>query len=357
VFHNEGKQGDLPFFSLLFVLLSSPPLPSPSLQEEKPKGGERDERESLIILNERKSHFDVSISNGSVIAMMFKDLCGSYSEGKKVPNIIKTASKEIKEAFIAGYLAGDGCILHHPQNNLVTKRIRTVSNIASADIRELLINLGYTPNVREESNDHGYNKSGRIWTIEWRDRKNGDNGSCRSWNIENTIVSRIYDIEEEYQEYDTVYDLTVDEDHTYMVENITVSNCNEGFGLPTLEAMMCGKPIIALKTGGLTRQVEHPETGEQFGIGLDPEVRTMVGNHMVPYIYEDFVSHGTVTAAFMRMYEMGPEERERIGTRASVRAREDYNLERVVSQWDSSLESPIEKFRSGGTEKWKVTEI
>jgi len=140
-------------------------------------------------------------------------------------------------------------------------------------------------------------------------------------------------------------------------DTIVNRSCNEGFGLPTLEAMMCGKPIIALKTGGLTRQVEHPETGEQFGIGLDPEVRTMVGNHMVPYIYEDFVSHGTVTAAFMRMYEMGPEERERIGTRASVRAREDYNLERVVSQWDSSLESTIEKFRSGGTEKWKVTEI
>lgn len=308
------------------------------------------------IISERKSHFDVTIQNGSVVSLVFKDLCGLYSGGKKIPDIIMNSTNAIKAAFIRGYLAGDGCELTHPQSGLVTKRIRTISSNSAAGIRELLINLGFSPSVKEESNDHGYNKSGRIWTIEWRDRKNGDNGSCRSWNVDNTLISRIYDISEAPSQ-DIVYDLTVDEDHTYMVENVTVSNCNEGFGLPTLEAMMCGKPIIAIKTGGLTRQVEHPETGEQFGIGLDPEVRTLVGNHMVPYIYEDFVSHATVTSAFMRMYEMGPEERERIGMRACERAREDYNLDRVISDWDSSLEKTIEKFKNGENKKWRVTEI
>ena len=140
-------------------------------------------------------------------------------------------------------------------------------------------------------------------------------------------------------------------------DTIVNRSCNEGFGLPTLEAMMCGKPIIAIKTGGLTRQVEHPQTGEQFGIGMDPEVRTMVGNHMVPYIYEDFVSHKTVTSAFIKMYEMGSDERERIGARAAIRAREDYNLDRVISDWDSSLERTIEKFKNGENKKWKVTTI
>jgi len=140
-------------------------------------------------------------------------------------------------------------------------------------------------------------------------------------------------------------------------DTIINRSANEGFGLPTLEAMMCGKPIIALKTGGLTRQVEHHETGEQFGIGLDPEVRTMVGNHMVPYIYEDFVSHATVTNAFIKMYEMGPEERVRIGSQAAIHAREDYNLDRVISDWDASLEQTIEKFKNGENKKWKVTEI
>lgn len=142
-----------------------------------------------------------------------------------------------------------------------------------------------------------------------------------------------------------------------MCDTIVNRSCNEGFGLPTLEMMMCGKPIIALKTGGLTRQVEDPVTGEQFGVGMDPEVRTMVGNHMVPYIYEDFVSHKTVTNAFMKMYEMGPEAREELGKKAMERAKKEYNLKDVVSDWDRTLTDTIEKWNAKIDTKWKVSEI
>jgi glycosyltransferase involved in cell wall biosynthesis len=142
-----------------------------------------------------------------------------------------------------------------------------------------------------------------------------------------------------------------------MCDTIVNRSCNEGFGLPTLEMMMCGKPIIALKTGGLTRQVEDPDTGEQFGIGMDPEVRTMVGNHMVPYIYEDFVSHKTVTNAFMKMYELGDEGREVLGKKALERARKEYNLKDIVSEWDRTLTDTIEKWNSKVNTKWKVSEI
>jgi len=140
-------------------------------------------------------------------------------------------------------------------------------------------------------------------------------------------------------------------------DTIVNRSCNEGFGLPTLEMMMCGKPIIAIKTGGLTRQVEDPETGEQYGIGLDPEVRTMVGNHMVPYIYEDFVSHESLRDAFMKMYEMGPETRESLGNKAMERARKEYSLEKVISEWDRTLEQTMNNWNSGNSPKWKVSEI
>jgi glycosyltransferase involved in cell wall biosynthesis len=136
-------------------------------------------------------------------------------------------------------------------------------------------------------------------------------------------------------------------------------SCNEGFGLPSLESMMCGKPPLVLKTGGLTRQVEDPDTGEQFGIGLNPDVRIMVGNHLVPYIYEDFVSHETFSNALMKMYDLGPNGREELGLRAMERARREYSLSKVVSDWDESLSKTIDRWRDDRSSfgLWSKTEL
>ena len=50
-------------------------------------------------------------------------------------------------------------------------------------------------------------------------------------------------------------------------------NCSyaEGFGLSTLEAMQAGTPIIAVKTGGLTRQVVDHRDNTENGVAVDVE--------------------------------------------------------------------------------------
>lgn len=140
-------------------------------------------------------------------------------------------------------------------------------------------------------------------------------------------------------------------------DTIVNRSCNEGFGLGTLEAMMCGKPIIALKTGGLSRQVEDLETGEQFGIALEPETKSLVGNQLVPYIYEDFVSHKTVAEAFMKMYEMGPEKRKELGQRALQHAKKDYSISNMIGAWDETLTKTIEEWQSNKPKTWSHVEI
>jgi glycosyltransferase involved in cell wall biosynthesis len=133
-------------------------------------------------------------------------------------------------------------------------------------------------------------------------------------------------------------------------------SCNEGFGLGTLEAMMAGRPIIALKTGGLTRQVEDYRTGEQYGIALEPEVKTLVGNQMVPYIYEDFISHETLAKAFMTVYEWGPEKRAEVGQRAMAHAHQDYNIDHMFNEWDRTLTHLLSTWRQKH-ERWVQVEL
>jgi glycosyltransferase involved in cell wall biosynthesis len=133
---------------------------------------------------------------------------------------------------------------------------------------------------------------------------------------------------------------------------------NEGFGLPVLEMKMCEKPVIAIKTGGLTRQVEDHETGMQYGVGMDPEVRMMVGNQMVPYIFEDAVSHATLAKAFMTVYDMGPAERDRIGKLAREHALKHSDIGRMINDWDTSLTKLVDDWRTGKRPpRWEKAEL
>jgi len=140
----------------------------------------------------------------------------------------------------------------------------------------------------------------------------------------------------------------------YNVCDVLVNrSCAEGFGLPLLEAKMAGKPIIALKTGGMTRQVEDHETHVQYGIALDPEVKSLVGNQPIPYIYEDYVSHETLSKAFMSMYELGPEKRQNLGHLARTHALKEYSYENMIKMWDDSLTNLINTWDKNKRCQWQ----
>lgn len=131
---------------------------------------------------------------------------------------------------------------------------------------------------------------------------------------------------------------------------------NEGFGLGLLEAKMTGRPVIAVKTGGMTRQVVDHRTGEQLGIGMDPEVTPLVGNQVTPFIYEDLVSHGTLTNAMYKFYEWGPEKRAEVGKRAMLHAHRDYDLSKTVSDWDRSLTKLVRTWKESHV-RWKGIDL
>lgn len=130
------------------------------------------------------------------------------------------------------------------------------------------------------------------------------------------------------------------------VDFVVNRSCAEGFGLSTLEGMYCGKPIIALKTGGLERQVVDHRDGSENGIALPVELKSMVGSQMVPYIVEDHVRNETVAEAFMKMYELGPEKRKALGQKALAYAQHEFNMKNLIETWDKSLEDTFSNWQS-----------
>lgn len=146
-----------------------------------------------------------------------------------------------------------------------------------------------------------------------------------------------------------------------ILHNITDScvniSKNEGFGLSTMISMMCGKPIIALKTGGMTRQVVDHRDGTEHGVGLDPIKRSLVGSQLVPFIYEDYCGTEDLAAAFRKIHDLTAEEKKVLAEKNIAYVDYEFNFDNIVKQWDETLEKTINNFKTNTKKKWKLKKI
>lgn len=134
----------------------------------------------------------------------------------------------------------------------------------------------------------------------------------------------------------------------------------EGFGLATLISMQVGKPIIALETGGLTRQVTDWRDGSEQGVALKPVKKLLVGSQQVPYIYEDYAGTLETADAYMKLFEMSEEEKDAMQKKCIDYVDFEFNYNDVITKWDTTLESCINDFKTGnkGNEnRWSVSEV
>ena len=127
---------------------------------------------------------------------------------------------------------------------------------------------------------------------------------------------------------------------------INVSDA-EGFGLATLESLSCGVPIIVNMTGGLQEQVTDGENW--FGIGIEPCSKAVIGSQDVPYIYEDRIDSKDFVDALVKMYEMDPEERAKLGAAGRQHVLKNYNFETFNSDWIKTIDETIENHGSWET--------
>ncbi len=133
----------------------------------------------------------------------------------------------------------------------------------------------------------------------------------------------------------------------------------EGFGLGTLEAMQTSTPIIATKTGGMTRQVVDHRDNSENGIALDIEFKSLVGSQNVPYIYEDYVSTDTISSAIKEIYDMPKEEREKLGEKCRAYVASEFSFQNTIDMWHNSLLKTIEEWKEGKsrTKRFELIEV
>lgn len=119
----------------------------------------------------------------------------------------------------------------------------------------------------------------------------------------------------------------------------------EGFGLATLESMMTGTPIIAVKTGGLTRQVIDHNDGSENGVALDVNLRSLVGSQSVPYIYEDYCTNENIAAGIMKLYDMSEDDKKDLSKKVLKYAKEEFSQQKSVDDWHSTMLKTLERFK------------
>jgi len=131
----------------------------------------------------------------------------------------------------------------------------------------------------------------------------------------------------------------------------------EGFGLATLESMNAGKPIIAVKTGGLTRQVVDHRDGSENGVALDVDFTTCVGSQSVPFIYEDYANVQKIADAIYKLYAMPLEDRAELGKKCRDYALSEFGHQKTIDLWDETLTNLVTNWKKSPPARWSIQEI
>lgn len=148
-----------------------------------------------------------------------------------------------------------------------------------------------------------------------------------------------------------------------LLHNITDAGVNiskaEGFGLGVLISLQCGKPVLALKTGGLTRQVVDHRNGTELGAAIKPSLRKLVGSQMVPYIYEDYASQEDVANGFMKIYKLRGEEKQELKKQILDYVDHEFSFDKMIADWDRTLSETIENWHAEKEtrQRWSVVQL
>lgn len=183
----------------------------------------KDVKNSIHTLNyscypHTKATYRVVFSNKKLVELAEKN-CGCGAGNKFISEAIMNSSREIKAKFLEGYLSGDGCV----SNDIIS--ITTISHSLVLGLQRLVFDVtGHHSNIY-------YHICKPTTIIENRVVRQHN---CYVLTYRNSPSNKVKFEDDKVwfgvKKYthvgeQLVYNITVDEDHSYTVENVVVKNC------------------------------------------------------------------------------------------------------------------------------------
>jgi pyruvate formate lyase activating enzyme len=174
------------------------------------------------------------------LGLLFETLCGAGAHHKRVPSMLFEATEDIVEAFLNAYVEGDGS--RSTDGIIQTSK---VSEELAWGIAWLALKLGMLPSFHRHNWSQEdkigersiFRRSPHVFSVRWRAANRGR----RCWEDENyyyvpirSVTSRPYN--------GFVYNLEVEEDHTYLANFAAVHNCQNYVTSQALRDPVAGVP-------------------------------------------------------------------------------------------------------------------
>ncbi len=159
--------------------------------------------------------FRVQVSNATLCNWLVENF-GRHSSGKRIPAWLIAADEETKGAFADGYMATDGFTDDRSDFACSTTSLPLALGLADL-VGKCSVFLSKVPPTKTMF-DGRVVRQHDFWMVRHSARKSLRFHDCEKWS--NVRISRISRGEPE-----TVYNITVEDDHGYVVNGICVSNC------------------------------------------------------------------------------------------------------------------------------------
>lgn len=179
---------------------------------------------------------------------------GKGAANKFIPTWLLAMPVADRQAFLDGYVSADGCVTVRSGAKQV--QTRSVSKALSHGIRLLAAGLGHAPTVASIRMAPTTTIEGRVvnqrdqWVVTWWE---GGKKRTKSRREDDRVWGRVEHVTPGRSDVD-VFNITVDEDHTYVADGIVVFNCKNHSGANSQKAYASGENI---------RDLDDPEWEEQ----------------------------------------------------------------------------------------------